>query len=894
MIAPPESNTERHPTQARARATPESMLADLLSRRRENSTMRPAKRPMIIALSLLLQEIRFEDRTADAGLVEPLKGMLGHGAAWGDVDGDGAPDLYVGGFADRPGAPVPNRLFLNRGGGRFEPAGRPSVEFPARTSGALFVDLDGDGRPELFVSNNARAQPRRAEEPQRSAQTRRSALFRLDGQDWTEVPLPAVPLSARNVGAFDADGDGRLDLLILEDRFTPSPRSVLLRNLGGLKFEDVTRAAGLPEDLYGLGLAVADLNDDGRPDFFVAHSNWLFVSDGAGRYRRTRPLEFTPLDGEDWPCGADLGDLDGDGRPDLVVTIHHAPARNRLLLNEGLRDGLPVFRDVTREAGLGDPVPVKCPHVEIQDFDNDGRPDLYMTAARVEGDAVSPLIYRNEGVHDGLPRFVPTWPVREANAYFPAGPSCDTDGDGRRDVLLVNWFEGNRTRLLRNVSAPRRWIDVQAPIGSRVRVGAAQAEVHVGFGYAGGQTPVRHFGLGEAASADVEVRLPDGRTIARRGVAADRVLRFPDEPQVRAIFFDDLPDRGRGTLWSSWGDGCVARDGTYYTAIGDHRGEDGTSRLYALNPKTLNLRLVVDVARDTGQGGHGKIHAPIFEAEDGALYFATYRGKSKGLESGSLLLKYDPAAGKIESLGTPLPGRWLPAAVFDAARGRLICHAVDAGAVAVLAARTGKPIFVGGAGTLDGKRAFLADGRGRAYFSRADGTLGFYDPTDNALHATKAALPAGGEALRAGAPRPAADGKLYGMTQSGRLFAFDPGREAIEDLGPNFGEGHYTAVLEMSPDGRRLYFVPGAHGSSGRVGTPVVRFDVATRRRDVVVSLFEQFRRDHAYTLGGSYNLKLNAREERLFITFNGAPHDPSARKPETFGKPCVVVVTLR
>src|SRR3712207_8466556 len=49
-------------------------------------------------------------------------------------------------------------------------------------------------------------------------------------------------------------------------------RSALFRNNGGLKFEDVTRAAGLPEDLFGLGLAVADLNEDGRPDFFLLHS----------------------------------------------------------------------------------------------------------------------------------------------------------------------------------------------------------------------------------------------------------------------------------------------------------------------------------------------------------------------------------------------------------------------------------------------------------------------------------------------------------------------------------------------------------------------------------------------------------------------------------------------
>src|SRR4051812_41263484 len=68
--------------------------------------------------------IVFTDVTREAGLLGPLAGMMGHGAAWGDFDGDGRPDLYVGGFCDRPDSaykpapgPVPNRLFRNLGNG---------------------------------------------------------------------------------------------------------------------------------------------------------------------------------------------------------------------------------------------------------------------------------------------------------------------------------------------------------------------------------------------------------------------------------------------------------------------------------------------------------------------------------------------------------------------------------------------------------------------------------------------------------------------------------------------------------------------------------------------------------------------------------------------------------
>ncbi|GIW79948.1 MAG: hypothetical protein KatS3mg105_1755 [Gemmatales bacterium] len=505
-------------------------------------------------------QIRFKEVTREAGLYEPLSGIMGHGGAFGDYDGDGLIDLYVGGFCDRPNdayepakGPVPNRLFRNLGNGKFQRVREDILEFYARTSGAVFADLDNDGKLELYVANNTKGRSSLKVQPQRDSQLRHSNLFRFDGKKWIDITKSsgACPESlgtARNIGVFDYNQDGLLDLLLVEDRFTRNPRSVLLRNRGNLQFEDVTKAVGLPNDLFGLGLAVADLNEDGRPDFFIAHSNRLFLSTKEGRYVEPASLRklfaWQPLDNEDWPCGAAFGDLNRDGRLDLVVGIHHEKARNRIYLNEGLNNGVPQFRDVSIEAGMPAQLPNKSPHVEIQDFDNDGWPDIYFSTAWLDKDgSVTVLTFRNEGVKNGVPRFKAPRAIGEAMVYYPAGPSGDYDNDGRIDLFLINWFRGNHCRLLHNISPKRHWLDVHVVgtkmnrmgIGAQVKVyrpgkiGKPEAllgfqEISTGYGYASGQPAYCHFGLGNETKADVRVKLPDGRVIDKLGVAADQKL----------------------------------------------------------------------------------------------------------------------------------------------------------------------------------------------------------------------------------------------------------------------------------------------------------------------------------------------------------------------------------
>jgi hypothetical protein len=527
----------------------------------------------LIFVAPVAAQIRFDDITDAAGLREPLLGIMGHGGAWGDVDGDGLIDAYVGGFADRPDeeykpaktAPK-NVLLKNLGDGKFKRMPQPAAEFFARTSGAVFADLDNDGDLDLYVANNTKGMSKANEGRVHEAQLRGSTLLRNDDGKLVDISAdcgacPTNLRTARNIGVFDFNGDGLLDLFIVEDKFIKNPRSVLFKNQGGLKFVDVNKEVGLPDDIFGLGLAVADINGDARPDFFVGHSNRMFLSTKGDKFAESAALNKTfawePLDGEDWPCGAAFGDLNRDGRLDLVLAIHFKDARNRIFLNDGVKDGVPHFRDATKEVGLPAHEANKSPHVEIQDFDNDGWPDLYFSTATLDSEGRAlPVIYRNLGVanaNTSLPKFSRVEPEKAGEAvYFPAGPSGDFDNDGRIDLLLINWFGGNHTRLLRNVSkhsnaARNHWLDVKVSgnsfnrmgIGSQIKVYPAGKlgdeksllgfqELTTGYGYASGQPAVCHFGLGAIDKVDLSVRLPNGKQFEQRGAAVNQSLMIAE------------------------------------------------------------------------------------------------------------------------------------------------------------------------------------------------------------------------------------------------------------------------------------------------------------------------------------------------------------------------------
>jgi hypothetical protein len=212
------------------------------------------------------------------------------------------------------------------------------------------------------------------------------------------------------VAAFDYDGDGRIDIFFTNGAALPSleknqPKfsNRLYRNLGGMKFKDVTGEAGLSGSGYSMGAAAGDYDNDGHADLFVAgvKSNRLYRNLGNGRFEDV--TKRAGIRDDVWSITGGWFDFDGDGRLDLFVVnyLKWSPANPvfcgdpkvaRAYCHPKLFEGLPntlyrnrgdgTFEDVSSLSTIVQHTG-KGMSVAFADYDQDGRPDIFVTNDKV-------------------------------------------------------------------------------------------------------------------------------------------------------------------------------------------------------------------------------------------------------------------------------------------------------------------------------------------------------------------------------------------------------------------------------------------------------------------------------------------------------------------------------
>lgn len=399
--------------------------------------------------------------------------------------------------------------------------------------------------------------------------------------------------------------------------------------------------------------------------------------------------------------------------------------------------------------------------------------------------------------------------------------------------------------------------------------------------------------------------VPDAVTSDRGkdGVASFAVAETP--PTVDLALHAELGVNAvNRRLWSSWGDICVASDGAVYCAIGDHdKAVDGDARcfIYRWDPARKVLEKIVDMnhvipPRD-GQPAWSKVHAKIDEGPDGNIYFSctlndgnraklpTYKF-NKQLPGGQLY-RFDPRTNKTEVFASLPPRRCTATSILDRKRKIWWCNleAGEGNALWGLDLKTRKPIYQSADGLIAMNRNFALAADGSIYFN-GEQSISHFDPTSKKV-TNKSANFGDSPGMRC-STRQSKQGFIYGVThKTNQLFAYHPGRDKLQWLGPNWLAGSYTTVCVLSPDERFVYYLPGSHGKAFRTGTPVIQYDIAKRQQKVLAFLAPPIEKQFRYVPAGTYGVKISDNGDTLYVNFNGHAADgirPSGMKPIGFG----------
>jgi hypothetical protein len=459
----------------------------------------------------------FTDITAKSGMT---RSGWGQGCCVGDYDNDGLNDLFVTYYGQ-------NILYKNHGDGTFTDVTAKAGLLQPKTrwnSGCAFLDYDKDGHLDLFVANY------------------------IDF-DIKTAPLPEAAGCAYK-GMQVACGPPGLD----------GGKNILYRNNGDGTFTDVSQKSGMWDTIgtYGLSVTVADLNNDGWPDIYVANdstASTYYENQKDGTFKDMAiesAIAYSPDGKPQAGMGVAVGDFNRDGLLDIVKTNFAGDTDS---LYQSLGDG--TFEDHTYLSGLGINTRYLGWGVGFVDVDNDGWLDIFISNGHVYPEVDGSHLDAPYAEHKYLYRNLRTGQFEEVTSQAGSGINdavpargCafgDYDNDGDMDAV-VNCVNAPPQLLRCDSAIPRNWIKLRlvgtksnrTGIGARITVTAATAsqersgvgkqplkqvdEVRSGGSYYSQNDLRMHFGLDQAIKADtVEIDWPSGQKDTLRDLAANKL-----------------------------------------------------------------------------------------------------------------------------------------------------------------------------------------------------------------------------------------------------------------------------------------------------------------------------------------------------------------------------------